>query len=250
MMEVKMGYLNINYNDYADKYSKYRNSSPRIIKHILEELSDRSIHRILEIGCGTADHLFDLARNYKTESAYGFDKSGKMVREGNLKNPGLNLTVADALAKFPYKSDFFDFAYSVNVIHYITNLTHYFAEAYRVLKNNGVVLTVTTSTDEMKKYLLKYFPEFGQDETKSSILLNNIRCAMEGNGFKNINVSYTNFSYKMSVSDLAYIENKTAAWSRLLSQKCFEKGIVLMREDAKKGICDGSENFVYLWGSK
>lgn len=245
-----MEYVDINYDEYADKYSVYRNASPRVVSHILKKINNRHIDDLLEIGSGTADYLYDLAKSLGTSSAYGFDKSEKMIQEGNVKNPGLNLTVADALNTFPYLNDSFDFAFSINVIHYITDLFHYFKEAYRVLKNNGIILTVTASTEEMKKYLLKYFSEFGRDEAKSSDLFDRIKSAMGSAGFKSINVTSTNYQFKLAESDLGYIENKTAAWSRLLSQECFEKGLDLMREDIKKDKCEGSEYYLYFWGIK
>jgi Methylase involved in ubiquinone/menaquinone biosynthesis len=245
-----MEYKNVNYDEYADKYSIYRNASPRAVSHILQKLNEKDIDRVLEIGSGTADHLYALAKGLRTINAYGFDKSEKMILEGNIKNPGLNLIVADALTTFPYTNDSFDFAYSINVIHYMTDLLHYFREAYRVLKNDGIILTVTTSTDEMKKYLQKYFSEFGRDETKSDVFFEKIKSAMESAGFINMNVTSTNYQYKLSESDLGYIENKTVAWSRLLSQECYENGLALMREDAKNDKCEASEYFLYFWGLK
>lgn len=245
-----MEYKDINYDEYADMYSIYRNASQRAVSHILECLENKEHNSILEIGSGTADHLYALSKKLVTTYACGFDKSEKMINEGRLKNPGLNLTVADALSGFPYIDQSFDFAYSINVIHYINDLTYYFKEAYRVLKDNGIILTISTSTDEMKKYLLKYFSEFGRNQAKSEELFESIKTAMLSAGFKNINITSTDYHYKLSESDLGYIENKTAAWSRLLSQECFEKGLVLMKEDAKRNMCGASEYFLYFWGTK
>lgn len=245
-----MEYRNINYNEYADKYSIYRNASPRAVSHVVEKLNNKILNKVVEIGCGTADHLYALTKSLGITTAYGFDKSEKMIQQGNDKNPGLNLIVGDALSTFPFSNDYFDFAYSINVIHYITDLFHYFREAYRVLNNNGIVLTITTSTDEMKKYLLKYFSEFGKDDIKSNELFDNIKLTMKSAGFKDINVTSTNFKFKLHESDLGFIENRTAAWSRLLSQECFEKGLALLKEDAKNDTCNVSEYFLYFWGTK
>ncbi len=245
-----MEYKNIVYDEYADKYSMFRNASPIVVTHICENIGDNATNRILEIGSGTADHLFALTKRLDIHKAYGFDKSEGMIREGEIKNPGLQLTVADALSSFPYCNDYFDFAYSVNVIHYISDLNHYFEEAYRILKHGGLILTVTASTEEMKKYLLKYFSEFGKDETKTTEKLDNIKHAMNESGFKDIHVSSTNHLYKMTVTDVDAIENKATGWSRLLSQECFEKGIKHMKEALKNSICESSEYFLYFWGTK
>lgn len=102
----------------------------------------------------------------------------------------------------------------------------------------------------MKKYLSKYFREFGRDDVKSIELFDKIKLAMKSEGFEDIYDTTTNFEYKLHESDLGFIENKTAAWSRLLSQECFEEGLAHMKEDAKSGSCYASEYFLYIWGTK
>lgn len=244
-----MGYNKINYNEYADKYSVYRSASDRAINHIIENLIGKDIFTMLEIGCGTADHLYEL-KNYFKSHAFGFDRSIEMLKQAETKNPGLNLVNSDIMSIFPYESDFFDFAFSINVIHYITDLQHYYNEVYRVLKSDGWALTISASTDEMKKYLLKYFCEFGQNAEKSESMFETIKQSMKLAGFKEIKVSYTNYTYKMTENHLMSIKNKACAWSRLLSEHCLQTGLKMMKEDIDKDQCEGNEYFVYIWGRK
>lgn len=244
-----MEYKDINYNGCADIYSTHRNASERAIKHIIENLQNKEISTMLEIGCGTADHLYELRKHFHN-NAFGFDKSIKMLNEGNIKNPGLELKNFDAMNKFEYQNNFFDFAFSINVIHYISNLQHYFNETYRVLKDNGIVLTISASNEEMKKDLQKYFPEFGQNSVRSDLMFEEIKKAMKYAGFRDINTTYTNYAFNIDENFLMSIENKACAWTKLLSNECFESGFKQMREDVKNCDCKGNEYFVYIWGSK
>lgn len=78
----------IDYDEFAKDYSIHRNASKRVIMHIIGKLRDFNIGDFLEIGCGTADHLYALKRLMRKE-AYGFDRPREMIREGRQKIPGL-----------------------------------------------------------------------------------------------------------------------------------------------------------------
>ena len=244
-----MDYKQINYDECADSYSQYRNASRRVISNIIINTRETDIKNALEIGCGTADHLFVLKQMMKFDG-YGFDRSREMLKEAAVKNPELILTNGNANELFPYDNSMFDLAYSVNVIHYIDNLEQYFKEAYRTLNKNGLMLTVTVSIEEMKGNISRYFPEFGLANNKPNGLVERIEQVMETVGFQDVNITKSDYEYKMSDEDLMPFENKVYAWIKLLSNEGFKLGIELMRRDISEGSCIGSENFTYIWGRK
>ena len=48
----------------------------------------------------------------------------------------------------------------MDVVRHLTNLTIFFNESYRVLKNDGALIIVTDSEDDIRgRSLSKYFPE-------------------------------------------------------------------------------------------
>lgn len=244
-----MDYNKINYDEYADSYSLHRNASDRVISHIFDIIKNCHINKTLEVGCGTADHLYLLRKKLGFEG-YGFDRSAEMLKEGMKKNPGLLLTTGDANQSFPYGPSIFDFVYSVNVIHYISNPKQYFNEAYRVMKESGIVLTVTANTDKMKESICKYFPEFESNNSRSSKFVDGITKSMKVSGFEKVHTTYTDYEHKLEAEDMEPIENKVFAWVRLLSDRCFENGVKLMKKDIEDGIAIGGENFIYIWGVK
>jgi len=131
----------INYNQIAKDYATFRNASQRAVSHISETVKSKDCGKILEIGCGTADHIYEINKVLMTD-AYGFDGSSEMIREASQKNPGIKLCVSDINNEFPYSNNYLDFAYSINVIHYINDLKHYFDESYRIFKINGIISTI------------------------------------------------------------------------------------------------------------
>lgn len=242
--------LKINYNKIAKDYSIYRNASERIISHIIDKLQDFNPYNFLEIGCGTADHLFALNQLMKKES-YGFDQSSEMIREGRKKNPGLNLKVGDVGNKFPYENDYFDFIFSINVIHYIKDLYHYFSESHRILIDGGTILTVTDSAEDIRnRAMSKYFPESVKNDLERYPSIIRITNEMEKVGFRDIEITHTTHTYKIREKELVKFKNKAYSAIRLVSQDCFEKGINWMTEDVRRGRCEGKELYTYIWGIK
>lgn len=240
----------INYDELAQNYSIYRNACPRIITHILNELNKINISNMLEIGCGTADHLYCLKEILKNE-AYGFDNSINMIKKGKQKNPGLNLSLSDVEEKFPYENNYLNFAFSINVIHYIKDLNHYFKETYRVLKNGGIILTVTDSEEDIcNRTMSKYFGESIDIELRRYPAISNIIKEMEKVGFKEIKTTHTNHKYKIDKTELEKFKKKAFSSIRLISSECFEEGIKRMEKEVKKGICKGNENYTYVWSIK
>lgn len=241
---------NIDYDDISKDYSIYRNASPAVVNHILENIKDKDIKKILEIGCGTANYLFALTQQLDSVS-YGFDNSESMIKEANKKNPGLNLSINDLHSSFDYNNDFFDLVYSIDVIHYVKNLNHYFKEINRVLNKDGIVLTVTDSDEDLKnRTITKYFPESLEIEKKRYPGVNKIVENMENNGFKEIEITHTESEYQMDDKKFQKFKNKAFSSVRLLSEESFEKGIKRIEEDMEKNECFVKELYTYIWGVK
>ena len=239
---------NIDYDDISKDYSIYRKASPAVVNHILENIKGKNIKKILEVGCGTADYLYALTQKIKCDS-YGFDNSESMINEANKKNPGLNLSINDLHNSFDYNDDFFDLVYSIDVIHYVKDLNHYFKEIQRVLNKDGFVLTVTDSEEDLKnRTITNYFPESLEIEKKRYPGVDRIIENMESNGFKRVEITHTEREYQISEEVFQKFKNKAFSSVRLLSQESFEKGIKRIEEDMKKNDCLIRELYTYIWG--
>ncbi|MBI5043360.1 MAG: class I SAM-dependent methyltransferase [Nitrospirae bacterium] len=241
----------INYNEIAKDYLRYRSVSPTIIAHIIENTPASKIKKILEIGCGTADHLYCLHEQWNGCEAYGFDNSFQMINEGASKHPGLLLEVSDIENAFPYSDKFFDFVFSINVIHYVKDLMHCFNELNRVLDNDGIVLTVTDSEDDIRnRTMSKYFLESIEIELRRYPSMDSIIKEMKSAGFKDMQVKHTEYKRLLTTEDLEKYKNKAYSALRLVSQECFNKGIKDMISDVENGAGELVEVYTYVWGKK
>ncbi len=241
---------NIDYDNISENYSIYRKASPTVVNHILENIKNKSIEKILEVGCGTADYLYALSQKSKCDS-YGFDNSESMINEANKKNPGLNLSINDLHNVFDYNDDFFDLVYSIDVIHYVKDLNHYFEECNRVLNKCGIVLIITDSQEDLEnRTITKYFPESLEIEKKRYPGAYKIVKNMKDNRFKGIEITHTEKEYKMNDKVFQKFRNKAFSTIRLISEETFEKGIKKMEEDMEKNKCLVKELYTYIWGVK
>ncbi len=241
---------NIDYDNISENYSIYRNASSTLVNHILENIKNKNIKKILEIGCGTADYLYALTQKLKSDS-YGFDSSKSMINKANVKNPGLNLSINDLHNGFDYNDNYFNLTYSIDVIHYVEDLNHYFEECNRVLDKDGIIVTITDSQEDLKnRTITKYFPESLEIEKKRYPGVYKIVKCMQNNGFKGINITHTEKEYKMSEEIFQKFKNKAFSTIRLISDKSYRKGIKRIEEDMKNNKCLVKELYTYIWGVK
>jgi SAM-dependent methyltransferase len=97
------------------------------VKDLIAQYSQHAEHT-LEIGCGSAQYSQYVSGDY-----FGLDLPKKLDQS----------TGPDVFAdgqQLPYKSDYFDFAFFVAVLHVIANPQNALDECYRVLKPGGKLL--------------------------------------------------------------------------------------------------------------
>jgi ubiquinone/menaquinone biosynthesis C-methylase UbiE len=135
-----LNYRNINYG-YPVLYLRQ--------KYILEMLSERSIGRALDIGCGSGAMLIDLHR--KGYEVVGGDISVGMTRcaksiSSQLTNAEHLLGVID-IEHLPFINESFGLVVCAGVIEYLERDENALKEVARVLRHNGVAfITVTNIT--------------------------------------------------------------------------------------------------------
>ena len=144
----------------AAAYSRHRGVHSGVFRALVALLAfEEAGSRALEIGCGTANHL----RALKGETGcmgWGVDPSEGMLSQGRAPGGALCLSRACAEA-LPFADRSFDLAFSVDVVHHLDDLVAAFAEASRVLRPGGRLLTATDSAETIRTraILSGYFPD-------------------------------------------------------------------------------------------
>ncbi len=240
----------IDYDRIARDYARDRDASPRVIAAILGGLGDRPAHDILEVGCGPADHLHVLAEALGAAGC-GFDRSAAMLEEAARKNPGLLLSQGDAAVSYPYPDDRFDLVFSVNVIHYVADLGRHFAEALRVTRPGGTVVTVTDSWDDIRRRTMtEYFPETAAAEFQRYQDTPAIERAMAGAGFAGIHLSHSEYRFDLTREYLEKCRQKAFSALRLINEAAFTAGLARLEGAVAAGTGQVRELYTYVWGRK
>lgn len=174
-----------------------RIGEPRIRKHpyyntILERGCD-----FLDCGCGTGDDIRALIKDgYPRNKIKGFDIDWNSINIGfDLYRDRESMhDIFVVSTKFPFYNETFDTVYSGNVLHTIKDrheISVYLTNAYKVLRNGGVLFGSTLGTEGHT-----YIPS---DDTQRTLLTENeLRHLLERTGFINIEIVRTGRSWKKS----------------------------------------------------
>ena len=240
--------MNIKYDAIAEDYARYRVSDSDVVEKLVLKSGISSSSKILEIGCGTGNYVAELQKRLGC-LCWAVDPSPEMIRRAKAHNGRVSFSVglAEDLA---LKDDFFDFTFSVDVIHHIVHRAKYYREAYRILKPQGLLATVTDSENTIRRRmpLAFYFPGTIEHELKRYPTSTQLKRFAEEAGFKSIaeEIAETPFT----LNEAEKYEKKVFSCLRLISEEAFEAGIARMKRDLELGpISCVSRNYV-VWDKK
>ena len=119
----------------------------KIVEDIIKKLGSKKSGTLLDVGCGTAHIIQELATDRKRSELVGLDVSKAMLKvaKGNCSRlDNIGLVVADGL-KLPFPDQAFDII--------TTRLAEYSpTEAYRVLKEGGFSLNTAWDRKLIKRF--------------------------------------------------------------------------------------------------
>ena len=162
------------YDRIADRYdTRYAVYPYDGVRETLLGFLGPDSNAILEVGCGTGHWLGAVAAarlkpSHEARlkpSLYGIDPSERMLAQAAARSakalterPGLVRARAEDL---PFPDASFDRIYCVNALHHFTDRTAFFAEARRVLKPGGGLLTIGKDphTEQDDWWVYTYFEE-------------------------------------------------------------------------------------------
>ena len=131
------------YDSIADRYdTRYRHYQYDGVGETLIGFLGQPASTVLEVGCGTGHWLAFVARTSGDSAVVaGLEPSGPMLRRARTAAPSARLVCGRA-EELPFGTASFDRVFCVNALHHFTDRARFFAEARRVLKPAGGLLTI------------------------------------------------------------------------------------------------------------
>ena len=156
-------YLKVVYDTQARPLSSY---PEKLGKYLFDTFEMKTGMTLLEIGCGRGDIL-------KRFKSLGLTVEGVDIdSEAITLNPGIPVKMCHIENEsLPYPDNSFDVIYSKSLIEHLYYPEKYMAEAYRVLKPNGLLLTLVPDWEANYKI---YFDDYTHRTPFSKVSLEDI----------------------------------------------------------------------------
>ena len=143
--------------------------------------------KILDLGCGTGELLFKLAKKYPAVSELvGIDISEEMLKRAKSKLDffkTVSLHLGD-IEKIEYPDEYFDLIVSVGVMHYIRNPESMTKEALRVLKHGGRFLVIDMAEESLTTKISSLLRKITDPGAVQFYSLHSISELLTSQGFK------------------------------------------------------------------
>ena len=167
----------VDYDDIADRYdARYAHYAYDGVRETLLNFLGPEPNAVLEVGCGTG-HWLAVAQEARLKPLpygdnrsakalaerpilAGVDRSAPMLERARIAAPSARLIKARA-EDLPWRDAAFDRLFCVNALHHFADRGRFFAEARRVLKPGGGLLTIGKDphTDRDEWWVYEYFDE-------------------------------------------------------------------------------------------
>jgi len=238
----------LNYDDLATEYARHRRTYPGLVEHILEYSGITGDATVLEVGCGTANHLAAVQRTTGA-TCYGVEPSAEMLRRAAEHPEELDLRQGTA-EDLDLPDQTFDVVMSVDVAHYIPEPLRYYERAFAILKPGGYLVTVTDSEWIIRNRMpiARYFPGIVEVEFRRYHPIPALAGDMALAGFGELYERVIESTYELR--DASRFRDKSYSCLHLISDAEFTAGITSLEADLAKGAVEGNLRSLALWGRR
>lgn len=238
----------IDYNDVAQKYLQHRRVHPQVLKELVKSSRITNKSHVLEIGCGTGTYSIAIQQQVPMK-CWAIDPSEEMLKKATSQSSTITFQQGQAEV-LNFEDNFFDFVFSVDVIHHLEDIIPYFAEGFRVLKPGGKICSVTDSEEiiQNRRPLAFYFPETIDVDLKRYPSIYVLRTRMQQVGFRDVQHNQVEFPYE--ITDIQAYRDKIFSCLHLISPESYQNGLSRMEQDLLDGPIKGNSRYSLLWGTK
>ncbi|MFC1883299.1 class I SAM-dependent methyltransferase [Thermodesulfobacteriota bacterium] len=228
--------MDVDYTEISESYDKHRSYSRDLIEAVIEFGPIKKGMKALELGCGTGNAIIGLKEILNID-AFGVDNSRRMLRRARKKD--LNVICSDIDSQpLPFCDGCFHIVLLVYVIHQIGDLPYLLEEIARVLGDDGALLVLTSSHEQIEQYhpiVGQFFPR-AVDIEKARFQDIAVLCnLLESKGFRTIKKMETLVERtKLDREYLKKVKDRYVSTFHLMSVKEFEIGVTRLEEFIEK----------------
>ena len=236
------------YDSVAGDYARFRHSDPNAVERLIQGSGVSSDSVVLEIGCGTGNYISAVQARVGC-TCFGIDPSREMIKQAKKRENGVTFSVGSA-ENLKFAAAFFDFVFSVDVIHHIGDRIRYFSQAYRVLRPGGLLATLTDSEETIPKRmpLTFYFPDTVEPELKRYPDVKEMKQYSSEVGFQVEGEEIVENPYVLD--NMESYRRKTFSCLNLIPEESFRRGIEKMSRDLEAGPIQCVSRHFSLWNRK
>jgi SAM-dependent methyltransferase len=179
--------MNINYTEVSETYNNHRSYSKGFIKGVIKFGGISDDMRILDLGCGTGNVIIGL-QGFLHADIFGVDISPRMLERARRKSLQVICSDIDA-QQLPFHDGSFDIILAVYVVHQLNNLSCLLSESFRVLRQEGALVFLTSSYKQIECHhpaIRQFFPSAIDIEKARFLDISKIKDMLNVEGFKNI----------------------------------------------------------------
>ncbi|MER7706582.1 class I SAM-dependent methyltransferase [Kitasatospora sp. NPDC097605] len=226
----------LDYDRLATEYARHRRPYPGLVEFLAEFAGLGGDSTVLEMGCGTANHLAALQR-LTGARALGVDPYPEMLKAAATHEAELELRTgrAEEMALLDLPEASLDLVFSVDVIHYVREPRRYFEGALRALKPGGVLCTATDSEEIIRSRVpvARYFPSTVEVELGRHHAIDVLRAEARAAGFTDGGSRVFESTYELT--DATKYREKAFSSLHLIPDEEFESGVAALTAELARG---------------
>jgi ubiquinone/menaquinone biosynthesis C-methylase UbiE len=251
LVEFEMSEKTIDYDHVSAVYDTVRSGDPEMVHQLLMGINHDATHRVLDVGCGTANNTLLFAKTSKTQVT-GLDLSLGMLKEACKKVPDVSFVQAPA-DNIPFHSASFDFVFMTEVVHHLPNVYDTIKEIFRILAQYGLTCIVTQSHSQIASRMTsRFFPATISIDQARYPSIKQLESDFHDAGFLNIESrSYSFAPVQLGAEYLNTVERRGYSMLHKISDEEYELGVSELQKAMASGKpLDYSAGYTFVWASK